>query len=121
MIKEGVLVIGGTDAPVEIGDPLIEFYAAVTRKDVDGFYAEGWHLEEAISRLEALKMFTLWPSFGAFQEDIRGSIEVGKLADLTVFSKDIMTIEAEEILKTQNVLTMVHGKVVFNNLKKRAP
>ena len=121
LIKEGVLVIGGTDAPVEIGDPLIEFYAAVTRKDVDGFYAEGWHLEEAISRLEALKMFTLWPSFGAFQEDIRGSIEVGKLADLTVFSKDIMTIEAEEILKTQNVLTMVHGKVVFNNLKKRAP
>ena len=121
LIERGVMVIGGSDAPVEIGDPLIEFYAAVTRKDIDGFYSEGWHLEEAISRLDALRMFTLWPAFGAFQEDIRGSIKVGKLADLTVFSKDIITVEAEEILKAENVLTMVNGDVVFNNLKKRAP
>ena len=121
LIEEGVMVIGGSDAPVEIGDPLIEFYAAVTRKDIDGFYAKGWHLEQAITRYEALKMFTLWPAFGSFQEDIKGSLEVGKFADLTVFSEDIMTIKAEDILNTENLMTIVGGRIVYKKLQKKAP
>ena len=108
-----MIIAGGSDAPVEIGDPLIEFYAAVARKDLDGFYSKGWHLEQAVTRKEALKMFTIWPAFAAFQEDIKGTIEVGKLADLTVFSKDIMKVPEEEIIKTQAVMTIVNGQIVF--------
>ena len=66
-----------------------------------------------LTRLEALKMFTIWPAFAAFQEDIKGTIEVGKLADLTVFSKDIMKVPEEEIIKTQAVMTIVNGQIVF--------
>ena len=113
LIDLGVIIAGGSDAPVEIGDPLIEFYAAVARKDLDGFYSQGWHLEQAVTRKEALKMFTIWPAFAAFQEDIKGTIEVGKLADLTVFSKDIMKVPEEEIIKTQAVMTIVNGQIVF--------
>ena len=114
LIDLGVLIAGGSDAPVEIGDPRIEFYAAITRKDLDGFYDEGWHLEQAVTREEALKMFTIWPAYAAFQEDIKGTLEVGKLADLTIFSKDIMTIAPEEILNAEVVMTVVNGKIVFN-------
>ena len=114
LIDLGVLIAGGSDAPVEIGDPRIEFYAAITRKDLDGFYDEGWHLEQAVTREEALKMFTIWPAYAALQEDIKGTLEVGKLADLTIFSKDIMTIAPEEILNAEVVMTIVNGKIVFN-------
>lgn len=118
LIDLGVVVAGGSDAPVEIGDPRIEFYAAVARKDLDGFYDRGWHLEQAVTREEALKMFTIWPAFAAFQEDINGTIEVGKLADLTIFSKDIMKVPEEEILEAQVIMTIVNGKIVFEDKKK---
>ena len=77
---------------------MIEFYAAVARKSVKGFSGEGWHPEQAVSREEALKMFTIAPAYAAFEESDKGSIEVGKLADLTVLSKDIMKIPEPEIL-----------------------
>ena len=118
LIDLGVVVAGGSDAPVEIGDPRIEFYAAIARKDLDGFYDKGWHLEQAVTREEALKMFTIWPAFAAFQEDINGTIEVGKLADLTIFSKDIMKVPEEEILEAQVIMTIVNGKIVFEDKKK---
>jgi len=118
LIDLGVIIAGGSDAPVEIGDPLIEFYAAVARKDLDGFYSKGWHLEQAVTRKEALKMFTIWPAFAAFQEDIKGTIEVGKLADLTIFSKDIMKVPEKEILEAQVIKTIVNGKIVFEGKKK---
>ena len=118
LIDLGVVVAGGSDAPVEIGDPRIEFYAAIARKDLDGFYDRGWHLEQAVTREEALKMFTIWPAFAAFQEDINGTIEVGKLADLTIFSKDIMKVPEEEILEAQVIMTIVNGKIVFEGKKK---
>ena len=112
-IKSGVVVPGGSDAPVERGEPMIEFYAAVARKDQKGFSAEGWHLEEAVSRSEALKMFTLWPAYAAFEEKLRGSIEVGKLADLTILSADIMKVPELDILKTRCVMTVIGGEIVF--------
>ncbi|HKR12019.1 MAG TPA: amidohydrolase [Pyrinomonadaceae bacterium] len=112
-IKSGVVVAGGSDAPVERGEPMIEFYAAVARKDQKGFSGDGWHPEEAVSRADALKMFTLWPAYAAFEEKLRGSIEAGKLADLTILSADIMTIPAPEILKTRCVMTVINGEIVF--------
>jgi predicted amidohydrolase YtcJ len=113
LIKTGAIIAGGSDAPVERGEPMIEFYAAVARKDQKGFQGEGWHPEEAVSREQALKMFTLWPAFAAFEEKLRGSIEVGKLADFSIFSADIMTIAEMEILKTQNVMTVINGEIVY--------
>ena len=112
-IKSGVVVAGGSDAPVERGEPMIEFYAAVARKDQKGFSGEGWHPEEAVTREQALKMFTLWAAYAAFEEKLRGSIEVGKLADLTILSADIMTIPAPEILKTRCVMTVINGEIVY--------
>jgi predicted amidohydrolase YtcJ len=113
-IKSGVVVPGGSDAPVERGEPMIEFYAAVARKDQKGFSGEGWHPEEAVTRAQALKMFTLWPAYAAFEEKLRGSIEVGKLADLTILSADIMKIPEAEILKTRCVMTVINGEIVFD-------
>lgn len=112
LIKSGAIIPGGSDAPVERGEPMIEFYAAVARKSQDGVSKEGWHPEQAVSREQALKMFTIWPAFAAFQEKERGTIEVGKLADLTVLSADIMKIPAPEILQTRCVMTVIGGEIV---------
>jgi predicted amidohydrolase YtcJ len=114
LIDSGARVAGGSDAPVEAGDPRIEFYAAVTRRDPEGFQGEGWYPEQAVSRLEALYMFTRWAAEAAFEEDLRGSIEVDKYADFTVFGADLMEIEAEAILGTPIVMTVVAGEVLFD-------
>lgn len=114
-IRSGVIVAGGSDAPVERGEPMIEFYAPVARKSLKGETGEGWHPEQAVAREQALKMFTIWPAFAAFEEKSRGSIEVGKLADLTILSADIMRIPESEILKTRNVVTVVGGDIAFNS------
>src|SRR6185436_11096930 len=112
-IKSGIVVPGGSDAPVERGEPMIEFYAAVARKDMKGFSGEGWHPEEAVTRAQALKMFTIWPAYVAFEESLRGTIEVRKLADLTILSADIMKIPELEILKTRCVMTVIGGEIVY--------
>ena len=113
LIKSGAIIPGGSDAPVERGEPMIEFYAAVARKSVKGFSGEGWHPEQALSREQALKMFTVWPAYAAFEERDKGSIEVGKLADFTVLSKDIMKIPEPEILTTTCAMTVIGGEIVF--------
>jgi hypothetical protein len=113
LIKSGAIIPGGSDAPVERGEPMIEFYAAVARKSKDGFSNEDWHPEHAVTREQALKMFTVWPAFAAFQEKDKGSIEVGKLADLTVLSADIMKIPEPEILQTRCVMTVIGGEIVY--------
>lgn len=112
-LKSGVIIPGGSDAPVERGEPMIEFYAAVARKDIRGFSGEGWHPEEKLTREQALKMFTIWPAYVAFEENLRGAIEVGKLADLTVLSADIMKIPEMEILKTRCLMTVIGGEIVW--------
>src|ERR1041384_2942082 len=114
-IKSGVVVPGGPAARVDRGEPMIEFYAAVARKDQKGFSDEGWHPEEAVTREQALKMFTIWPAYAAFEDKLRGSIEVGKLADLTILSADIMTIPELEILKTRCVMTVINGEIVYES------
>ncbi|HEY2971711.1 MAG TPA: amidohydrolase [Pyrinomonadaceae bacterium] len=112
-IRSGSIIPGGSDAPVERGEPMIEFYAAVARKDMKGFSGEGWHPEEAVSREQALKMFTIWAAYAAFEEKLRGSIEPGKLADFTILSADIMKIPEMDILKTRCLMTVIGGEVVY--------
>ena len=119
LIKSSCIIPGGSDAPVERGEPMIEFYAAVARKSVKGFSGEGWHPEQAVSREQALKMFTIWPAYAAFEEKDKGSIEVGKLADFTVLSQDIMKIPEREILKTRSEMTIIGGKIAFDGTKTR--
>ncbi len=109
----GVIVVGGSDAPVERGDPLIEFYAAVARRDLDGFQGPDWRPQEAVSRETALKMFTLWPAYASFREDELGTITVGKRADFTAFDIDLMTVPEADIPKGKAVLTVVDGVVAY--------
>lgn len=113
LIGSGARVVGGSDAPVERGDPLIEFYAVTARRDLNGFQGANWHPEEALTRGEALKMFTIWPAIASFQENEIGSIVVGKQADLTAFNVDLMTAPEADIPKGQAVMTMVAGDILF--------
>jgi predicted amidohydrolase YtcJ len=149
LIKSGAIICGGSDAPVERGEPMIEFYAAVTRcplpehglpvgapsgvelrseqnsgQDVrwahrqDAYVPpqpEGWHPEQAVSREQALRMFTSNAAYAAFEENDKGSIEVGKLADFTVLSADIMKIPVPEILKTRCEMTVIGGEIVYGD------
>ena len=114
LIDLDVLVAGGSDAPVEIGDLRVEFKAAVSRKDLDGYYQDYWNLEQSVTREEGLYMFTKWAAYSVFEEDIKGTIEVGKLADLTILSKDIMTIPEDEIMSAQVEMTIVDGSIVYS-------
>ncbi len=113
LVDRGLMILGGSDAPVELGDPRIEFYAAVARKRLDGTSGEGWHPELAVSRETALKMFTIWPAYGAFQEEKRGSVEVGKYADFTVLDSDWMAIPEADILTSENLMTIVGGRITY--------
>jgi predicted amidohydrolase YtcJ len=114
LVDMGVIVVGGSDAPVERGDPLIEFYAAVARRDLDGFQGPDWRPQEAVSRETALKMFTLWPAWASFREDDLGTIAVGKRADFSAFDIDLMTVPEADIPHGQAVLTVVDGVVVWS-------
>jgi len=113
LLEKGIPIIAGSDAPVEVGDPRIEFYAAITRTRLDGSSGQGWHPEFAVSREDALKMLTIWPAYSAFQEQHRGSIELGKRADLSVFDTDFMTANPTDILEARTIMTMVDGRAVF--------
>ena len=113
LIAAGAIIPGGSDAPVERGDPLIEFYAAVSRQDLQGRSGPGWHPELAVDRATALKMFTAWPAYARFAEGDLGTIAVGKKADLSAFSVDLMKAPVADIPKGHAVLTVVDGAVVF--------
>lgn len=113
LIEAGAIIAGGSDAPVEVGSPLIEFYAAVARRDLSGFSGEGWHPEEALTRQHALKLFTVWAAHAAFDDRYVGTIEKGKKADFSVFDRDLMTIPEAEILEAKPVMTVINGKIVW--------
>ncbi len=110
LLDAGAVVTNGTDVPVEDINPIASFYASVTRMTADGtpFYPE-----QRMTREEALRSYTLAAAYSAFEEGIKGSITPGKLADVAVLSKDIMTIPDAEIPTTEVVYTIVGGKVAF--------
>ena len=113
ILKSGGKVINGTDVPVEPINPVASFYASVTRMTLKGEPAGGYEPEEKMTRQQALRSYTLDAAYGAFEEKSKGSIEIGKLADFTVFSQDIMKVADTELLKTEVVMTILGGKKIF--------
>ena len=110
LMQTGATVSNGTDAPVEDVDPVASFYSTVSRKLKDGsvFYPD-----QRMSRVEALKSYTINGAYAGFEEEIKGSLVAGKLGDVTVLSKDIMTVPEDEIPTAEVVYTIVGGKVVY--------
>jgi predicted amidohydrolase YtcJ len=115
LLQHGSSVAGGSDFPIESPNPLWGFYAAITRQDHSGWPDGGWYPEQRLTREEALKLFTTWASFAAFEEHTKGSLEAGKVADIVVLSDDIMKIEPRKILQTAVELTFVGGQVVYSS------
>lgn len=113
LLKSGAVIMNGTDAPVEPLNPIPSFYASVTRKTLKGEPEGGYEPEEKMTRAQALRSYTLDAAYGAFEENIKGSIEKGKLADLVVFTENIMEAEEMDILKAEVAMTIVDGKVVY--------
>lgn len=113
LMQTGAVVTNGTDAPVEPVDPIPSFYASVTRKTLQGLPEGGYEGDQKMTRQQALKSYTLDGAFAEFEEEYKGSIEVGKVADFTVFDKNIMEIAEDEILDAKVVMTVVGGKVVY--------
>ena len=114
LIDSGALVCGGSDAPVEKGDPRIEYYAAAYRHALDGFAGPDWGLDQALSRLQALRLYTSSAAYAVGREAELGTLAVGKKADMTVFSKDFTKVEPAEILTAKAVMTIVDGAVVYS-------
>jgi predicted amidohydrolase YtcJ len=110
LLDSGAVIASGTDVPVEDVDPIPNFHAAVTRLMNNG---EVFYKDQRLTPLEALRSMTLDAAFAVFEEDIKGSLEVGKLADITVLSKDILTIPAEEIPSVVVRYTIVGGAVKY--------
>ncbi len=113
LLQSGAKVINGTDTPVEPLNPFACFYASVTRQTLAGTPEGGYEADQKMTREQALKTYTLDAAYGSFEENIKGSIEVGKLGDLVVLDKDLMKIPAEEILRTKVLYTIVGGEVAF--------
>jgi predicted amidohydrolase YtcJ len=113
LLASGARIAAGSDFPVEEANPLLGFYAAVTRQDASGNPAGGWMAGERVSREEALRAFTLDAAYAAHADADTGSLEAGKLADLVLLSNDIMRIPARDILTTRVRLTMIGGEIVY--------
>ena len=110
LMRSGAIVSNGTDVPVERIDPIANYYATVTRKTKDGSVFYG---DQKMSREDALKSYTWNAAFAAKEETLKGSLAVGKFADITVLSKNILTVPEDELLTTKVVKTIVGGKTVF--------
>jgi predicted amidohydrolase YtcJ len=112
-LDAGRIIPCGSDFPVESANPLYGIYAAITRQDQNGKSEQGWHSEQCMTLTEAIKGYTIGPAYAAKQEDILGSVEVGKLADLTIVDHDLFEIEPIDILSTRILATVVGGQVKY--------
>jgi hypothetical protein len=113
LLNQGSIIPAGSDFPVESPNPLWGFYAATTRQDQKGWPEGGWYPDQRMTREEALKAFTIWAAYSAFEENAKGTIESGKVADFTILSDDIMTIDPKKILDASVEMTIVAGEVVY--------
>ncbi len=112
LMATGAVVTNGTDVPVEDIDPIASFYATVTRRMVDG---ESFFSDQRMSREQALRSYTINNAYAAFEENIKGSITAGKLADIVILSKDIMTVPEDEIPSAEVVYTILGGRVAYSS------
>lgn len=113
LLQSGIPIVNGTDVPVEPLNPIPSFYASVSRKTLQGTPEGGYEPEQKMTREQALKSYTLDAAYGAFEENIKGSISVGKLADFTIYNQDLMTVEEDDILNTEVVMTIFDGEIVY--------
>lgn len=113
LLKSGIPVVNGTDVPVEPLNPIASLYASFTRKTLKGMPEEGYEPEERMTREQALKSYTLDAAYGAFEENIKGSIETGKLADFTIYNQDLMTVAEDKFLDTEVMMTIYDGEIVY--------
>ncbi len=113
MMNQNGLIALGTDFPVEHISPIKTFYAATVRKDISGFPEDGFAMEEALSRQEALRGITIWPAVANFEDSVKGSLEVGKYADFVMLDQDLMKCSKEAILKSNIIKTWVNGELVY--------
>jgi predicted amidohydrolase YtcJ len=102
----------GTDFPVEQVNPFLTFYAAVSRKDTKGFPENGFNIKDGLTREETLKGMTIWAAYSNFEEQEKGSIEVGKYADFIILDRDIMTVDINQVPETKVLSTFINGKKV---------
>ena len=114
LLNEAEILPLGTDFPVEQVNPLLTFYAAVSRQDESGYPEDGFQMENALSRKEALKGMTIWAAYANFEEKMKGSLEVGKYADFVVFNQDLMRLPIKEIPDFQVNATYLGGKLVYS-------
>lgn len=115
LLKTGAKIVNGTDAPVEPVNPIPSFYASVTRKTLAREPDGGFEPEEKMTRDQALRSYTIDAAYGAFEENIKGSIQAGKFADFTIFSQDLMTIPEKEILETEVSMVILGGRIVYEH------
>ena len=113
LLKSGIPIVNGTDVPVEPLNPIASLYASISRKTLKGTPEGGYEPEQKMTREQALKSYTLDAAYGAFEENIKGSITAGKLADFTIYNQDIMTIPEDQFLKTEIAMTIFNGDVVY--------
>lgn len=113
VLEAGAVLAGGSDAPVEQGDPRIEYYAAVARRTLEGFAGPDWGLDQRLTRAEALAALTTGPAWAAFEENQRGTLEPGKWADFSVFSADLLTVPEDAIPEARPVMTVIGGEVAW--------
>jgi len=113
LIDSGAILAFGTDWPVAPLNPIMTIYAAVTRRTLDGKNPNGWIPEQKITVEEAIKAYTIGSAYAEFQENIKGTISVNKLADFVMLSDDIFSIDPNEIYKVKVLLTVVDGKIVY--------
>ena len=120
--ENGALLCFGSDWPGTSAsdypiNPLLAIYAAVTRQTVSGEPTDGWFPDERISTEQAIRAYTLNGAYASFEEDIKGSISIGKLADLVVLSENLFEIEARNWLDVDVLYTIVGGRIVFQKAR----
>ena len=113
LINHGAILINGSDVPVEPIDPIASYYASTTRKTLIGLPNSGYEPEQKMTRIEAMKSYTINAAYGAFEEKLKGSIEIGKYADFAVFSQNLITVPDDKILETKILYTIVNGKIEY--------
>jgi len=113
LLKENGWIADGSDFPVESINPLYGFYAAVVRKDQAGYPDGGFMPDQALSRMEALRAMTIWAARAGFEEQLKGSLEPGKLADLVVTDRDLMSAPDNELFRIQVLATYSGGELVY--------
>ena len=116
LLKSGIPIVNGTDVPVEPLNPIASFYASVSRKTLKGTPEGGYEPDQKMTREQALRSYTLDAAYGAFEEDIKGSITAGKFADFTIYDQDIMKVAEDKLMDTKIAMTIFDGEVVYEKM-----